>query len=129
MHLRSALRAQTAGEAFLPFAAQMQRLLSNGLDFVLRYGRHVAIPWSTLLPAFPHVLPLRPDNARPEPGPELASSSSSVMQPLLAPCMAMRNLVQNYVRHASNRLEVRAVIVRVGCASFGQISNLVLSRR
>ena len=76
-----------------------------------RYGRHVAIPWSTLLPAIPHVVPPGSMNATQDWEPEPASASptlASFTQPSLAPCMAMRNLVQNYVRHAGNQLDVRA---------------------
>lgn len=71
-----------------------------------RYARHVAIPWSSLLPAFPHILSPRStvQVAQPtaEPEPEAAGQ-----QPTLAPCMAMRKMMQNYVRHAQNDLEVR----------------------
>lgn len=85
--------------------------------FSRRYGRHVAIPWSTLLPAFPHV---RPDSAaqpEPEPEPEYAAPAETRDgQPSLAPCMAMRTLIQNYIRHASNRLEVRSTHSLAGSA-------------
>ena len=71
----------------------------------------MAIPWSTLLPAIPHVVPPGSMNATQDrkPGPASASpTSASFTQPSLAPCAAMRNLVQNYVRHAGNQLDVRA---------------------
>jgi hypothetical protein len=103
MRWLTASRAQTAGEynACCSFF-RCFRVLINTDDN--RYGRHVAVPWSTLLPAFPHVLP-RASAAQSEPQPE-PEPEPSPGQPALAPCMAMRTLVQNYVRHASNELEV-----------------------